>query len=38
MYRNDFEHFQNKASEIAKKYDIDPCFQVKRQKKIKKTF
>lgn len=38
MYRNDFESFYNKATETARKYDIDLHFQVKRQSKIKKHF
>lgn len=36
MYRNDFESFYNKATETARKYDIDLHFQVKRRRKIKK--
>ncbi|XP_060846279.1 zinc finger MYM-type protein 1-like [Rhopalosiphum padi] len=38
MYRNYFESFYNKATETARKYDIDLHFQVKRQSKIKKHF
>lgn len=37
-YRNDFESFQSKATETAKKYDIDPTFPEKRQRKTKKHF
>lgn len=38
IYRNDFESFKCKASETARKYGIDPHFQEKRQRKVKKHF
>ncbi|XP_072943498.1 zinc finger MYM-type protein 1-like [Epargyreus clarus] len=37
-YRNDFESFNSKATETAKKYDIDPTFSEKRRRKTKKHF
>ncbi|GBP12557.1 hypothetical protein EVAR_10226_1 [Eumeta japonica] len=38
IYRNNFELFKCKASEAARKYDIDTHFQEKRQRKVKKHF
>lgn len=38
MYRNDFESFKSKARETAKRFNIDPHFQNKRQTKVKKHF
>lgn len=40
-YRNDFESFESfksKATETARKYDIDPTFPEKRRRKTKKHF
>lgn len=37
-YRNDFESFKSKATETARKYDIDPSFPEKRRRKTKKHF
>ncbi|XP_046971602.1 zinc finger MYM-type protein 1-like [Vanessa cardui] len=37
-YRNDFESFKSKATETARKYDIDPTFPEKRRRKTKKHF
>ncbi|XP_045446623.1 zinc finger MYM-type protein 1-like [Melitaea cinxia] len=37
-YRNDFESFKSKATETARKYDIDSTFPEKRRRKTKKHF